>query len=507
MPANLSRLTTLGALAAMVLHVPTAAAGQAGVRRADQAALDAAFQRMVDVHGLVGLQVAIRGPAGPVYEGTFGYADRAAGTPVTSETLFPSASVGKAFTSAALLSLWERGRIDLNAPIDTYVRRAPDHLSDVTPGLLAVHQGGIRHYREEERTGAFFATHYENVDDALELFIDDELIMAPGTGTSYSSYGYNLLAAAIERVGKRPFDEFVLEGVLRPLGLRQTVFHDVRRPPAQLATLYSYSDPSDPRAPRTDSLFVVPATRDYSYNAGGGNWLTSARDLAIFGQQAFETTLLGRRARTLQSEGAELEDGTPTDVAFGWFAGPTHLGRTSRINGAFVGAYADLRVYPDRHLSIAIMTNTSSVGSLNYATDGIAEYLIGEANDATAALEGALWFQFRRWEQAAQAYGRLVELEPRDQRSLLRLGIALLNAGDLVEARSALWRVGAPQFRDETYYYRIVLEALEEDLDAAFQALDLWSAGGEVNWDALDRDLRLGAFREDPRYAARHPRR
>lgn len=121
-----------------------------------------------------------------------------------------------------------------------------------------------------------------------------------------------------------------------------------------------------------------------------------------------------------------------------------------RINGAFVGSYADLRIFPDSRVAIAIMTNTSSVGNLGYITGAVAELLLGDASDGALVMQADLWFTHRRWEQAATAYRQLVDRNDADARSWLRLGTALMRLERIDEATDALRRAAQdPRFRAE----------------------------------------------------------
>ena len=131
----------------------------------------------------------------------------------------------------------------------------------------------LRHYSPTERTPAFYARHYHDVSAALEIFADDPLISSPGENFGYSSYGYNLLAAAIESASGRHFQDHIREVILDPLELSNTGDIDVRHPMVNRARVYSFVDPYSREA--SDHLMVVP-TMEHSYNAGGGNMYSTA---------------------------------------------------------------------------------------------------------------------------------------------------------------------------------------------------------------------------------------
>lgn len=309
----------------------------------------------------IGLSAAVAVHGTEEFSGQLGFADIEHGVPVRADTRFGIASVTKAFTGAALLRAIEAGTIDPRAPIQRYVPDFPEKPGpEITPHLLAVHRAGIRHYRDGERTPAFYATHYDSAVQALELFADDSLVFEPGAGYGYSSYGYNLLAAAVERASGRLFTEFVRDEILAPLGLEDTRFDDVRFPVARRAERYSYYHPTDYR--ERDSVWLVPRW-DYSYNLGGGNLISTAEDLARFGQAFVEPGFLSPESleRVHERQGPEGGEGS---WSYGWFVREDDAGRRFlRINGSNAGLQAALVVYPEQAVSVAVLSNTWGLGS------------------------------------------------------------------------------------------------------------------------------------------------
>jgi len=171
---------------------------------APDSALRGVLETSAEYWGTVGQQTVIVRDGRLVVEDVRGKADMEDGAPVTPETRFFVASVTKAFTGVALLRRAETGRIDLDAPIQRYVPEFPAPPGpSITPRLLAAHLAGIRHYRPGEQDWSLLGRHYDDVKDALELFEDDSLVSEPGTEFRYSSYGYDLLAAAMQAAAGR----------------------------------------------------------------------------------------------------------------------------------------------------------------------------------------------------------------------------------------------------------------------------------------------------------------
>ncbi len=335
---------------------------------ADEPLARALTEALQDVHARqrnVGLAAAVSRNGERLFSDHLGFADLERRVPVTARTRFAVASVTKAFTGAALVKLAERGRIELDAPIQRYVPGFPAKTGGtITPRLLAAHLAGVRHYRDGERTPEFLATHFDDIRDALRLFRDDPPLSAPGSRYSYSSYGYNLLAAAIQAAAGRPFPQYVREAILEPLGLADTQFDDARRPALDRARGYSYYDLAT--SAERERPILVPEW-DYSYNMGGGNMSSTPEDLVRFGQAFVRPGFFSREALAL----FYTPQRTPvaeSPWSFGWFVtteAEDGGGATRRlhITGAFPGVQAALYVYPDRQVVVAITANTWGVGS------------------------------------------------------------------------------------------------------------------------------------------------
>jgi CubicO group peptidase (beta-lactamase class C family) len=310
----------------------------------------------------VGLAAAVlRGGALALSE-SVGYADLEHRVPVTRETRFGIASVTKAFTGVALLKLHEAGRVDLDAPVQRYLPGFPaPPAGAITPRLLAAHRAGVRHWHDGERTPALYARHFDDVADVLTLFRDDSLVAAPGARYSYSSPGYNVLAAVVQAAAGERFQDYVARTVLAPLALRGTGFDDVRRVNPHRARRYAYYDPYT-FAEDTGRVFRVPEW-DYSHNTGGGNMFATAEELARFGGALVRPGLLSRASLDRLAARAPGDSAGPV-MNFGWFVRPAAAGpRRLHITGSNAGLQAAVHVYPDADLVVVVLSNTHGVGA------------------------------------------------------------------------------------------------------------------------------------------------
>jgi CubicO group peptidase (beta-lactamase class C family) len=286
----------------------------------------------------------------------FGFADVARPRDATPDTRFRVGSVSKLFTAVALMRLVEARVLDLDAPVRRYLgEKYPARWPDVTLRQLASHTAGVRHYRGAE---FFSRTSYPTLLDAMGIFAGDSLLFAPGSAYSYSSHGYTVIGAAMERVTGSVFPDLLQRQVLQPLSMRRTV-PDSGRAIEGRAVPYDIG---------TDEV-TVAATDDLSSRWPAGGYLSTTTDLARFGWLALRPGFLDETARRELVTPQRLVSGDSIDVAIGWRKGTDSAGRRYlHHGGSSNGGSAFLLVYPDEGLVVSMAANA-------YARWGMAEAL------------------------------------------------------------------------------------------------------------------------------------
>jgi serine beta-lactamase-like protein LACTB len=298
--------------------------------------------------GIPGFSVTVAINGKIVYSEGFGYADLEQRVPAWPTTKFRIGSVSKPLTSAGMLLLVEQGKFDLDAPIQRYVSSFPEKGAVITARMLAGHLGGIRHYKEGEVDSQ---KHYDTVLGGLERFQNDPLVVPPGTKFSYSSYGYNLLSAAIESAAGENFLEYEREHVFTPLGLRSTVADQPADIIEERARFYS---------PAKDKQAQNAAFVDNSYKWAGGGFLSTSEDLVEFGSALLQPGFLKAESLALLFTPQKTKDGKETKYGMGWFVTKSRSGqRIYEHSGGSVGGSSDLILYPDAHLVVAFVCNFS----------------------------------------------------------------------------------------------------------------------------------------------------
>lgn len=304
-----------------------------------------------------------------VYSKGFGYADIENAIPVNPQTSqFRIGSISKPFTAAGLALLYEEGKVDLDLPIQTYVASFPEKKHEVTLRQLAGHLGGIRHYKGMEFMSNI---HYPTVSDGLSIFINDKLIHKPGTKYSYSSYGWNLISAAMESASRQEFLGYLTNEVFKPIGMSYTVADDNTKSIADKVTFYIHENKKNQVAPSVDN----------SYKWAGGGFLSTAHDMVLFGQAHLEASLLQKETIDLWTTSQITTKGKKINYGIGWRSGEDKKGRPwYGHGGGSVGGSSMLLVFPEEQLVLAMSINLSNAkyGNLPFR---VAEQFLNETVD------------------------------------------------------------------------------------------------------------------------------
>lgn len=310
----------------------------------------------------VAVAVAVKGEL--VWSEGFGYANQAEKEKVDpSNSLFRIGSISKPLTAAALVKLVEAGKIDLDAPIQDYVPEFPKKKHKVTLRQLAGHLAGIRHYRGRE----FLSTKkYETVREGLDIFKDDALLSPPGEKYSYSSYGWNLISAAIETAADEAFLDYMQQAVFDPLKLTKTFPDHADRETPKRVSFYEISN---------DKVSVAPYV-DNSYKWAGGGFISTAEDMIQFAHGHIYGDYLQAESLALLTTSQVTNKGKKTNYGLGWRCGEDKKGRKwFGHSGGSVGGTSYLIIYPEEEIVVVTLVNLSSA-RLNNLPFRIAEQFL-----------------------------------------------------------------------------------------------------------------------------------
>ena len=308
---------------------------------------DALLQNLVSANRIPGMAVTITKHGEILLQKGYGFANLEQETLVEpNKTIFRIASISKCITGLAFGKMMEEGLLDLDASFYDYVPYYPKKKYDFSLRQLATHTAGIRGYRGKE-----FALNAPNsIKDSIAIFKDDPLVFEPGKGYLYNSFDFVLLSLAMQEASQTPFEIYVKEAVLEPLGMNNTFApHWIDKSTAgeYLANFYT----------KTLKGFREAVPVDNFYKIAGGGFLSTSADIARMGHAISKGDLLQRstydKIFTSQTvEGGSVYYGLGFQVSED-IQGRRFIGHV----GNSVGAYTNFFVYPDKGVAISIMIN------------------------------------------------------------------------------------------------------------------------------------------------------
>ena len=331
---------------------------------------------------LVGLSVAVARDGKVVLEEHLGFEDREAKVPAGAATMYRWASISKPVTAAAAMQLVEAGRLDLDADVRTLVPEFPEPVytpqpKSGAPDVVAVqaspvrcvvtmrqllcHQGGIVHYGNGKvvklRASEGVANPYADVVRALDTFKQSPLVCEPGTKYSYTTHGYILASAVVERAAGRSFWAQVRERIAVPAGM--TTF----RPDYQWEKIEHRAVGYRKGA---GGEMVRSTDTDVSWKLGGGGFISTAGDLARFGTALMGGKLVKPETFVRMRTAQRLANGDATTYGLGLGVGRLADRDTASHSGSQEKAATYLLMMPGEGLAVAVMCNTegASLGKL-----------------------------------------------------------------------------------------------------------------------------------------------
>jgi CubicO group peptidase (beta-lactamase class C family) len=318
---------------------------------------------------LPGLSVAVSKHGAIVWAAGFGYSD-VDRTPMTPLTRFKLGALSKPITAAAIARLYDRGRIDLDAPIQKYVRGYPPKQWPVTLRQVMADVAGVHRIRGDNND-AMPTEHCESVDAAVALLANEPLMFEPGTRYRYSIWGWVLVSGAVEGASGEPFAQAIADEVLQPLAMDRTAVSETD----ELRRAMPAHDPRDIWGMRAG---VQDAYRtDYSCLAGAGAFLSTPTDLARFGAAMIAPGFLKADTITTFETPARLASDATSTYAPGWAVGTASLGgqqtRMVSHRGSPMGGGVALLTFPDLGLSVAVAAAWGDVDRVNRYALEVAE--------------------------------------------------------------------------------------------------------------------------------------
>ena len=297
----------------------------------------------------------------PIFAQAYGLADREHNIANTLQTRFSLASMNKMFTAVAIMQLVQAAELGLDDSLGKYLNDYPNKelAAKVTIGELLSNTGGTG-----DIWGPEFDRHrleLRTVQDYIDLYGKRALRFEPGSRWEYSNYGFILLGAVIEKVGRQDYSSYVREHVFTPAGMVST--GSGIQDKATVNRSIDYTKMGSPHwIPSTDTLTGTGTS------AGGGH--STVADLLRFANALRENKLLNAHYTKLMTTGRVV---TPFGLdAFGFGVQTINGSECFGHNGSSRGVNGDLEMCLGSRYTVVALANIDPP-----AAEQVSEFIVG----------------------------------------------------------------------------------------------------------------------------------
>ncbi|MBL4639812.1 MAG: beta-lactamase family protein [Kordiimonadaceae bacterium] len=329
------------------------AASTAQAAQPSEAEIDAVFERIMKENHVPGAAISIMHKDKMIFAKGYGYSNLEHRVTTKPEVIFQSASVGKMFTSAAILLLEKDGKLSLQDNILKHLPSGPKTWADITPQQMMMHRSGMPDYEgdipEEEEDLALRAEFSD--DDFIAALQTKPLEFTPGTQYSYSNTAYILLGAVIRKVSGQFYGDFLQDRVFGPIGMKTAQVNDIDQ---------IIPNRSQGYRPKGDGLIRDEFVSHSLSRTADGSLLFSVLDMAEWNKELFyDNKILSRETVQEILKRRPYSDGTsqPSGYGYGWALTNVRGHEIVKHSGAWQGFSTYYLRAPEKDLSVVVLLN------------------------------------------------------------------------------------------------------------------------------------------------------
>ncbi len=349
--------------------------------------IDALVQRTLTTFDVPGIAVAVIKDGKVVHSKGYGVRSLKTGAPVDENTLFGIASNSKAFTTAALAILMDEGKLTWDDKVIDYIPEFRMYNGYVTEEFtirdLITHRSGLG-------LGAGDLMFWPDSSNfTIKDIIHNLRYLKPVSGFrtkyDYDNLLYMVAGEVVERVSGKPWEVFVEERIMKPLGMTRTA--------GSYERLADKVNVIDAHAPVNGKVQVI--SRDmfrYGYSAGGIN--SSVADMSKWVIAQLNRGKYGD-GKPLFSQKAHDEMWTPQTMipagstpqppynthfgayGLGWFLSDVKGYKQVTHTGGLAGMVTQVTLLPELQLGIIVFTNQQSGAAFSSVTNTIKDSYLG----------------------------------------------------------------------------------------------------------------------------------
>jgi CubicO group peptidase (beta-lactamase class C family) len=331
----------------------------AQIRPLDPAAIERVALDELKSTNTPGAAVAVISGDRVIFTHGYGTSDVETGAPVSPDMLFRLGSTTKMFTAAALVGLAVEGKVDLDAPVGSYIKGLDPAIARLTANQLLSHTSGLHD------EAPMFGSHDESaLGDGIHKWKADFLFAPAGRIYSYSNPGFWLAGYLAETVAGKAYADVVGERIFKPLGMA----HSTLRPTMAMTWPLAQGHEVHDGKPQ-----VIHPAADNASGWPAGSIFSSANELAKFVIAFMNgSAALSQKVVSLMSSPHAKIPGSEATYGYGLQLAVERGVRWVEHGGSRAGYGSNIRMAPDRKFAVIITANRSGSGMPKLA-DAISE--------------------------------------------------------------------------------------------------------------------------------------
>jgi len=308
-----------------------------------------------------GIAVLVMKDGKVIYKKGFGLANMETETPITPETIFDLASIGKQFTAMCIMMLTERGKLAYDDPLSKFFPEFPAYAEKITIRHLLNHTAGFTEYAELYIQNGKIDSNYESPSnqarlsfqptskDVLNLLSQQNLLrFIPGDDWEYSDAAYVILGQIVEKVSGESLAQFMHDNIFKPTGMKHTLLVDETKPEIQNLAVSYMSVGNELKGTNSNPLSLI---------YGDGNVNSSIEDLVKWYAALDNNKLVKASTLSQAFTSGKLNNGVNTGYGFGWFVSNASGLERAAHSGTWMGFHNVVAYYPKEHFVALILSN------------------------------------------------------------------------------------------------------------------------------------------------------
>jgi CubicO group peptidase (beta-lactamase class C family) len=278
-----------------------------------------------------------------IFEKGYGMSDNGQHIPNTVNTEFRVASITKQFTAMSVLQLQEKGLLNVNDKLSKYLPQ-DQKWGNITIKELLTHTSGIPDWANFEDQ-----TKPQSVETILNGIKNKPLNFSPGTKWQYSNTNYLILGYLVEKLSGLSYGDYLTKNILLPLHMDHTGMY----------TEQSVKSVSLGYTSTNDKDLTQPL---YAYGGDGGLYST-VQDLYKWDKALYTNKLVSSQSLKQMFSPQAKTGSLGLSYGYGWFIKGTGLNEEIYHNGSLPGYLSSIVRYPQKNITIIVLSNNSSRSS------------------------------------------------------------------------------------------------------------------------------------------------